>query len=62
MPQRGAEAVELQQRIRKRYPVEDFNALRHMLDPANIMANEHVDALFGTGRWGNETRETPFSE
>ena len=34
------------QRMQKRYPVEEFNALRRELDPKNILANDIVDKLF----------------
>lgn len=34
------------QRMRRRYPVEDFNWLRREFDPKNILANDIIDKLF----------------
>eukprot|EP00611_Tribonema_gayanum_P025442 TRINITY_DN5785_c0_g1_i1.p1 TRINITY_DN5785_c0_g1~~TRINITY_DN5785_c0_g1_i1.p1 ORF type:complete len:585 (+),score=155.44 TRINITY_DN5785_c0_g1_i1:226-1755(+) len=50
-PDTPEEAAALQARLRRHYPVNEFNAARRKLDPQNIMANDHIDALFGTGRW-----------
>lgn len=30
-----------------RFPINGFNALRTLLDPKNIMANDHIDAWIG---------------
>jgi L-galactono-1,4-lactone dehydrogenase len=35
----------MQERIRQRYPVKEFNALRHALDPNNILGNDLIDTL-----------------
>jgi L-galactono-1,4-lactone dehydrogenase len=57
MPRSEQEARDIQARLRKRYPVDEFNAVRHFLDPKNIMANEHIDAVFGTGSWASDSKE-----
>jgi len=36
----------MQNRLKGRYPVSDFNAARKIFDPKNIMANDIVDKLF----------------
>lgn len=36
----------MRSRIRERYPVQEFNALRRALDPKGVLANDTVRALF----------------
>ena len=40
-------------RMHRRYPVQDFNALRRELDPKNILANDIVNKLFP---WGDSDK------
>ena len=40
----GAKAV--QDRLAARFPVGEFNRARKELDPKNILANKHVNAMF----------------
>ena len=44
VPHLNVEAA--RQRMRRRYPVEDFNWLRREFDPKNILANDIIDKLF----------------
>lgn len=36
----------LRERLRRRFPVDDFNKARRQLDPDNILSNRVVDQLF----------------
>ncbi|KAG6547363.1 hypothetical protein Mapa_011300 [Marchantia paleacea] len=36
----------LQERLKKRFPVEMFNRMRKELDPNQILSNDHIDHLF----------------
>mmetsp|Transcript_97535 Transcript_97535/g.278922 ORF Transcript_97535/g.278922 Transcript_97535/m.278922 type:complete len:385 (+) Transcript_97535:150-1304(+) len=38
----------IQRRLKSRFPVETFNALRRQLDPNNVLANPHIDQLMNT--------------
>lgn len=39
------ELAELRARLRRRYPLEAFEAARQRLDPKNILGNELLDTL-----------------
>lgn len=37
-------------RVRQRFPVGEFNAVRALLDPKNIMANDHINSCLGQAK------------
>ena len=38
----------LRRRLRERYPIDQFNALRKLFDPRNVCGNDLIDALLAT--------------
>eukprot|EP00904_Undaria_pinnatifida_P005032 jgi/Undpi1/1659/HiC_scaffold_11.g05049.m1 len=46
-PRSEKEAKDTRARLQRRFPMAGFNSLRTLLDPKNIMANDHIDACFG---------------
>ncbi|KAK8966970.1 hypothetical protein KSP40_PGU010557 [Platanthera guangdongensis] len=46
LPKGKAELVELQGRLRKRFPVDSYNKARKELDPKKILANSMLEKLF----------------
>lgn len=46
-PRSKEEAEDTRARLQRRFPISGFNALRTLLDPKNIMANDHIDACIG---------------
>lgn len=34
-------------RSHPRFPIDDFNGLRRLLDPKNIMANDYINTCLG---------------
>ena len=41
-----AKRDELRSRLRRKFPVSEFNAVRKCLDPNNVLGNELIDTLF----------------
>jgi len=46
VPATSGGVTQLQERLQKRFPVDEFNRARARLDPKNILSNELVDTLF----------------
>lgn len=49
MPVDEADAAALRARVDRRYPVAAFTALRDEVDPARLLSNPLLDAIFGEG-------------
>ncbi|CAM9162976.1 unnamed protein product [Discosporangium mesarthrocarpum] len=47
MPRTEEEAKEIRSRLHRRFPISEFNSVRQLLDPKNIMANDHIDVCLG---------------
>ena len=47
LPDDGADADVVRRRLRERFPVEELNAARRLLDPRNILSNELLDGVLG---------------
>lgn len=46
VPQNEADRDLLRENVRKKYPVDEFNALRKVLDPNHVMTNKIIEELF----------------
>lgn len=47
-PQEKGELAKMQQRLKCRYPVVQFNMLREIFDPKRVLSNTMIDKLFAT--------------
>ena len=47
VPKDPERLAKLQQRLRRRFPVERFNAARRRLDPHGVLSNVWLDTLLG---------------
>lgn len=48
LPEKKDDLIKLKQYLRQKYPVDQFNEYRHIVDPNNILSNELVDSLFNS--------------
>eukprot|EP00903_Cladosiphon_okamuranus_P019157 g17620.t1 len=46
-PRTSAEAEDTRARLGRRFPIGEFNTVRALLDPKNIMANDHINSCLG---------------
>lgn len=46
-PDRQTRLKKIKERLAEVYPVEDFKAMRRLLDPENRCGNELIQELFG---------------
>ncbi len=58
-PKDKLETADVQERIRNQYPIADFNAARCMLDPKNILTNQHLEILFSPPSSPTPTDSSP---
>merc|ERR1712157_477351 len=54
LPNTEQECNDLQQVIRKKYPVDLFNSIRFILDPDGLLSNDIVNVAFGEQTKNNQ--------